>query len=138
MRLPLLATAAVAGFALAAAGGARPANPVLVAKVGYHNAFTISLRFPNGKLVRTLPAGTYSIVVHDYSRLHNFALGSQTDNRRIFTGSIRGIGTKTYTVTLTPGSYAYACSAHFRIMNGTFVVTGDEPTTSTDSTTTTG
>jgi hypothetical protein len=141
MRTTLLAAAALAGFALAAAGSARPANPVLVANVGYHNRFTISLRFPNGKLVQTLPAGTYSIVVHDYSRLHNFALGSQTENRRIFTGGIRGIGTKTYTVTLTPGAYAHACSAHFRTMNGTFVVTeSNETTTTTTSTepTTTG
>lgn len=136
MRMTLLAAAALAGFALAAAGSARPANPVLVAKVGYHNTFTISLRFPNGKLVRTLPAGTYTIVVHDYSRLHNFALGSQTEGRRIFTGSIRGIGTKSYTVTFTPGSYAYACSAHFRVMNGTFVVTGASDTTTTAPTTT--
>jgi len=138
--MTLLAALALAGFALATAGGARPANPVLVAKTGYHNAFTIALRFTNGKLVRTLPAGTYSIVVHDYSHLHNFALGSQTDNRRIFTGSIRGIGTRTYTVTLTPGNYAYACSAHFRTMNGTFVVTGasDSTTTATEPTTTGG
>jgi plastocyanin len=134
MRMTLLA-AAVAGFALAAAGTARPGNPVLVGKVGYHNAFKIALRFPNGQLVRTLPAGTYTIVVHDYSRLHNFALGSQTDNRRIFTGSIRGIGTKTYTVTFTPGSYAYACSAHFRTMNGTFVVTAPSDTTTGETTT---
>ena len=139
MRMTLLVAAALAGFALAAAGTARPANPVLVAKVGFHNTFTISLRFPNGKLVRTLPAGTYSIVVHDYSRLHNFALGSQTANRRIFTGSVRGIGTKTYTVTFTPGSYAYACSVHFRTMHGSFVVTGpSDTTTSTTAPTTTG
>ena len=136
--MTLLAAAALAGFALATAAGARPANPVLIAKVGYHNTFTIALRFPNGTRVRTLPAGTYTIVVHDYSRLHNFALGSQTENRRIFTGSIRGIGTKTYTVTLTPGSYAYACSAHFRTMNGTFVVTGPTDTTTTEPTTTGG
>jgi hypothetical protein len=133
--MTLLAAVALAGFALATAGGARPANPVLVAKVGYHNAFTIALRFPDGTRVHTLPAGTYSIVVHDYSRLHNFALGSQTDNRRIFTGSILGIGTRTYTVTLTPGSYAYACSAHFRTMNGTFVVTGADTTTTEPTTT---
>jgi len=35
----------------------------------------------------------------------------------------RWVGTKTYTVTLDPGTYAYACSVHFRTMNGTFVVT---------------
>ena len=62
--------------------------------------------------------------MHDYSKFHNFALGSQTTNKRLFTGGIRWVGTKTYTVTLAAGNYAYACSAHFRTMNGTFVVTG--------------
>ena len=62
--------------------------------------------------------------MHDYSRLHNFALGSITKNTRIFTGGIRFVGTKRYTVKLTPGKYAYACSAHPSTMNGTFTVTG--------------
>ena len=122
MRKILLA-AALAGAALLLPGLARAQNPVLVAKVGLHNSYTISLRTPDGKLVRSIPAGTYSIVVHDYSKLHNFALGSQTENKRLFTGGIRWVGTKTYTVTLDPGTYAYACSVHFRTMNGTFVVT---------------
>ena len=104
-------------------GLAQAQNPVLIAKVGLHNSYTISLRTPDGKLVRSIPAGTYSIVVHDYSKFHNFALGSQTENKRLFTGGIRWVGTKTYTVTLVPGNYAYACSVHFRTMNGTFVVT---------------
>ncbi len=122
MRKTLFA-AAVAGALLALPGLARAQNPVLIGRVGLHNSYTISLRTPAGKLVRSIPAGTYSIVVHDYSRLHNFALGSQTENKRLFTGGIRWVGTKTYTVTLQPGSYAYACSVHFRTMNGTFVVT---------------
>ena len=108
---------------------------MLIGKVGYHNAYQIALRTPDGRLVRSIPAGTYTIVVHDYSKIHNFALGSQTENKRLFTGGIRWVGTKTYTVTLTPGNYAYACSAHFRTMNGTFVVTAP-PTTTTTTTTT--
>ena len=70
---------------------------MLVAKVGLHDAYTISLRTPNGKVVHSIPAGTYSIVVHDYSKIHNFALGSQTENKRIFTSGIPWVGTKTYT-----------------------------------------
>jgi len=122
MRKTLFA-AALAGALLMLPGLAKAQNPVLIGRVGLHNSYTISLRTPDGKLVRSIPAGTYSIVVHDYSRFHNFALGSQTENKRLFTGGIRWIGTKTYTVTLHPGSYAYACSVHFRTMNGTFVVT---------------
>jgi plastocyanin len=97
--------------------------PVLVAKTGFDDSFTITLETADGMPVTSIPAGQYSIVVHDYSKIHNFALGSVTQNTRIFTGSISGVGTETYTVTLTPGVYAYACSAHFQTMHGTFVVT---------------
>jgi hypothetical protein len=107
-----------------------PATPVsaspsndLIGQVGLHDAFRISLTLPNGRPVRSIPAGTYTFVIHDYSSLHNFALGSITQNRRIFTGSIHGTGTETYIVKLTPGRYAYACSAHPTIMNGAFQVT---------------
>ncbi len=125
MRKPLRSIPALAaGLALALPAAAISAQqPILIGRVGLHNAFKITLTFPNGQLVRTIPAGTYTIVVHDYSTIHNFALGSQTQNRRIFTGSVPGTGTKTYTVTLTPGTYTYACSAHPQIMNGTFTVT---------------
>jgi len=39
------------------------------------------------------------------------------------TTGIRWIGTKRYTLTLAPGNHAHGCSAHYRTMNGTFVVT---------------
>ncbi|HLX21407.1 MAG TPA: hypothetical protein VKR23_14770 [Gaiellaceae bacterium] len=122
MRKGLFLLVVIAAVALPGSGRAA-AHPVLVGKVGLHDAFSISLTFPNGKLVHSIPAGTYTIVVHDYSALHNFALGSVTQNRRIFTGSVTGIGTKTYTVKLTLGDYAYACSAHPQVMHGAFVVT---------------
>ena len=107
---------------------ARPANSILVGKVGsarlhHHNAYIITLTLPDGQPVTSIPAGTYTFVIHDYSRIHNFALGSQTANKRLFTGGIRWRGTKRYVVTLTPGTYVYACSAHFQTMYGTFSVT---------------
>ena len=102
MKRTLLALLAAA--VLVAPGLARAPHPLLIASVGLHDAFTISLRTPDGKLVRSLPAGTYSIVVHDHSKLHNFALGSVTENRRLFTTSVPWVGTRTYTVTLTPGT----------------------------------
>ena len=118
---------AVAGalicLALPFTSAARSSTPTLIGKVGLHDAFVITLTFPNGKRVKSIPAGTYTIVVHDYSKLHNFALGSQTANKRLFTGSIPGVSTRSYTVRLKPGAYAYACSAHFQTMNGTFVAT---------------
>ncbi|HSX21289.1 MAG TPA: hypothetical protein VLE97_00780 [Gaiellaceae bacterium] len=132
MRLLLLP--ALLGLALAfafAAEGRTQANPILVGKVGFHNAYKITLQLPDGTPVTTIPAGTYSIKVVDYSKVHNFALGSVTDNTRLFTGNVRTTGTKTYTVTLTPGKYAYACSAHPFTMNGTFVVTPADAATTT-------
>lgn len=117
---------------LALAGSAQ--NPVLIGKVGFHNRYTITLQTPNGKPVTTLTAGTYSIRVYDYSTIHNFALGSMTENKRIFTGGIATTGIKTYVVTLTPGTYAYACSAHPFSMNGTFTVTAPAGAATTTTT----
>ena len=111
-------------LALALVPSTAATTKILVARVGLHDSYVISLKTPAGRVVRTIPAGTYTIVVHDYSRLHNFALGSQTANRRLFTGGVRWTGTKSYKVTLTPGHYAYACSAHPYTMNGTFTVVG--------------
>jgi hypothetical protein len=105
--------------------GAGSAPSTLIAAVGLHDAYTITLKSPDGRLVKRIPAGTYTIVVHDHSRIHNFALGSQTANKRLFTTGIPWVGVKRYTLHLVPGSYAYACSAHFRTMNGTFVVTAN-------------
>lgn len=130
MRLILLATLAALGLACAAQARTQT-NPILIGKVGFHNAYKITLQTPDGKPVTSVPAGTYSMKVIDYSKIHNFALGSITDNKRIFTGGVRTTGTKTYTVTLTPGKYAYACSAHPFTMNGTFVVTDPTATTTT-------
>ncbi len=106
---------------------ATPANPVLIGRDGSanaHDAFVIRLTFANGRRVTSIPPGRYRLVVHDYSSMHNFALGSQTQNKRLITTGVRWQGTKTYTLVLSPGRYAYACSVHFRTMNGTFIVTG--------------
>jgi len=122
-RVLFLLLGALAVGAILLPSTARSSTPTLVGKVGLHDSFTITLTFSNGKRVKSIPAGTYALVVHDYSKLHNFALGSQTANKRLLTGSIPGVGTKTYTLRLTAGKYAYACSAHPTTMNGTFVVT---------------
>lgn len=118
-----LAAAALVALSLAAASSAPAANPTLVGKVGFHDRYSITLTFANGKRVKTLKAGTYTLVVHDYSSIHNFALGSQTQTKRLLTTGIPWIGTRRYTLHLAPGHYAYACSAHFQTMVGTFVVT---------------
>src|SRR5262245_5372427 len=105
--------------------GSAPATaadpPLLIGTVG--PGFTIDLTDANGKHVDVLTAGTYNLLVHDLSDVHNFALGSQTTNERLMTGSVEGVGDENYTLNLTPGRYAYACSAHPFTMNGTFTVT---------------
>ena len=116
-RIVLLALLALAlGTAPVASGDL----PTLVGTVG--PGFTIDLQDANGKHVDVLTAGTYTLLVHDLSDVHNFALGSQTTNTRILTGSVEGVGDETYTLDLAPGRYAYACSAHPDTMNGTFIV----------------
>jgi hypothetical protein len=97
----------------------------LVGTVG--PGFTIDLADANGKHVDVLTAGRYEFVVHDLSDVHNFALGSITTNTRLFTGGIEFVGDETFTLDLTPGSYAYACSAHPDTMNGRFRVLAATP-----------
>ena len=94
--------------------------PLLIGTDG--PGFTIDLTDADGKHVDVLTAGTYTLLVHDLSDVHNFALGSQTTNTRLVTTGIEYIGDETYTLDLAPGRYAYACSAHFETMNGSFVV----------------
>ena len=117
-----IVVAAAAFAALLLAPGGHAATAVLLGKTGYHGAYRITLTFSDGRPVKTLPAGTYTLIVHDYSRIHNFALGSQTQNKRLLTTGIPWVGTRRYTLRLVRGSYAYACSAHYQTMNGTFTV----------------
>lgn len=91
--------------------------------------FTIDLTDANGKHVDTLVAGKYELLVHDLSDIHNWALGSQTTNTRILQTDVPFVGDQTFTVDLTPGRYAYACSAHPDTMNGTFIVVPPAVTT---------
>jgi len=123
MQTFLAVTIAAGALASTASPAPSAANPTLIGKVGLHDAYTITLTFTSGRKVKTLPAGTYTLIVHDYLKIHNFALGSQTQNKRLLTTGIPWVGTRKYRLRLVPGSYAFACSAHFRTMNGTFVVT---------------
>jgi hypothetical protein len=122
-RLILAALIVVATVVFAANAGARPAmtHPKLIGAVGKNEAFTITLRTASGKLVRTLPAGTYTFVIHDFSSIHNFALNGPHGLSRTFTG-IAAITTKTATLRLTAGKYKYVCAAHPTTMFHFFTV----------------
>jgi len=105
--------------ALGAAGGARADNPVLTGSVGANDAFTISLAGPTGAPVGNLDPGTYTLLVHDLSELHNFHLvGPGVD----VSTPVEQTGDFTFTVTLVDGTYTFMCDPHQTVMKGSFTV----------------
>src|SRR5215208_3894506 len=110
-----LLTAAAAVAALAFAGPTAADNPQLAGVTG--PGFTISLADANGNDVRHLDPGTYTLTVNDRSEDHDFHLfGPGVD----VATTIDFVGTKTFTVTLTDGSYTYVCDPHASVMMGGF------------------
>ncbi len=94
-------------------------NPMLVGNVGANDAYSIALGDANGNAVTRLDPGTYTLVIHDHSAIHNFHLsGPGVD----VSSTVPEIGDKTFTITLTNGKYVFDCDAHFSRMNGTFLV----------------
>jgi plastocyanin len=111
-RLALVTVLAAALAAvLSATALARPnAHPKLIGVVGKNDAYSISLAF-NGKIAKTLKAGTYTIVIHDDSQLHNYELDGPHGTSWTFT-QVPFVGTKTVTLKLVPGAYKAYCSLH--------------------------
>jgi plastocyanin len=115
----LVLTLTLLGVALALAASGTAATPKLVGTAG--PGFTITVK-KAGAAVKTLKAGTYTIVVHDKSSSHNFHLLGRGVNKST---SIGGTGTRTWTVTLKKGTYTFQCDVHaVDGMKGTFKVTG--------------
>jgi hypothetical protein len=115
MRIALLAAASAAALVLA--GPTAADNPMLVGTVG--PGFSISLHDPAGNAVSQIDPGTYTLVVHDLSDIHNFDLSgpgvaAKTD--------IEFVGDQTFTVTFVEGRYSYVCDAHFATMSGKLTV----------------
>jgi hypothetical protein len=124
-----IAALAVTLAFFASASAARADNPTLTGNVGQGDAFIISLTGPDGKPVTHLDPGTYSLVVHDHSSIHNFDLFGP-GNVAVAT-TIEGTGDSTFTITLVPGKYSYVCDAHVT-MRGSFTVgSSAAPTTTT-------
>lgn len=94
-----------------------PAPPRrLVATVG--PTATISLTL-NGRRVRSLAAGRYTIVVRDRSRRHNFHLTGPGVNRRT---AVARTGTFTWAVTFRAGVHRFVSDPQARRIRGTFTV----------------
>jgi plastocyanin len=107
-----------AALAVTAAGVGNAATPKLTGVAG--PGFTITLK-SGGKPVKTLKAGTYTVVVSDKSSEHNFHLFGPGVNK---TTSVPFVGSKTWTVTLKAGKYTFQCDVHASSgMKGTFKVT---------------
>jgi hypothetical protein len=116
--------AAAAGFLAGPAVGTRADPPTLDAIVGTNDAFTIGLFFPDGRPVRTLAPGTYTVLVHDRSAIHNFHLASNFDPTVNFRTDVDFVGDRSFTVTFRPDTeYVYACEPHWQVMNGRFTTT---------------
>ena len=125
--MKLIAAVALAA-ALFGASGARADSPALTGTVGTGDSFTISLAGPDGHAVTNLDPGTYTLLVHDRSDIHNFHLfgpGGVDVSTDIGT-----VGDKTFTVDLVAGKYTYVCDAH-PSMKGTFTVGGATAATTT-------
>jgi len=115
------ATAAVLALVLAAAAfGRTHAAPTLTGTVG--PGYTITLKM-NNKVVKTLKAGSYKLVIHDKASIHAFSLDGPNGYAKDFT-TVPFVGTKTFTVKLVAGSYKYYCPPHEPTMFGRFTVTG--------------
>jgi len=115
----------LAVVAVAALGGPAAAdNPVLIAKVGENDSFNISLTDATGAKVTHLDPGDYTIQVSDLSDMHNFDLTGPGVSKS--TG-VSDIGSQTWNVTFTDGTYKFQCDIHPTTMKGTFTV-GTPPT----------
>ncbi|HZT91296.1 MAG TPA: hypothetical protein VFA05_04575 [Gaiellaceae bacterium] len=97
------------------------ATPTLVGVVGKNNAYKISLTM-NGRRVKNLKHGTYKVVIHDDSSLHNYELDGPHGKSWTFT-SVPFKGTKTFTLNLVAGKYKAYCAPHEAIMFQHFTVT---------------
>jgi plastocyanin len=106
----LAAIAAALAVTGLAAGATR--NNTLIATDG--PGFTITMN------KTTVKAGTYTIVVHDKSNIHNFHLIGPGVNKLT---SVPAVATTTWKVTLKKGTYKFVCDPHATSMKGVLRVT---------------
>jgi plastocyanin len=117
---PILILAALVITAAIASSAARATTTRtrLVGTVG--PGLDIVLRSSSGRVVTMLRHGTYIVVVHDRSRIHDFHLSGPGVNKVVT--NVGFVGTKTIRLTLKPGRYRYVCDPHAFVMHGAFRV----------------
>jgi uncharacterized repeat protein (TIGR01451 family) len=109
--------AATIGLGLAFVGPGKAANTMLVGTVGPDYTITLT---QGGNPVASLDPGSYTILVHDNSPMHDFHLvGPGVDE----TTDVPFTGDVTWTVNLAAGgSYRFLCDPHEDEMSGTLSV----------------
>jgi hypothetical protein len=115
------------GVGLGSARGSRADNQ-LVGDVGQGDSYSISLKDANGVAVKHLDPGTYTLLLRDHSGIHNFDLNGPGVS---VSTDIPAIENKTFTITLTDGTYFFQCDAHAGQMKGSFTVGSVTSTTTT-------
>ena len=129
-RIGVLFGASVVALTLAIAGFAGSSqNPTLIGFVGTNDGFDIGLVDANGTPITRVAPGTYTFLIRDRSRLHNFHFASNEDRTVDFRTELDFVGEQSFTVTLQADTrYAYACEPHWQTMNGELVTSpGSSP-----------
>jgi hypothetical protein len=80
---------------------------------------TITLKRANGTTLRHTTPGAHRFAISDRSGIHNFHLLGAGVSKK--TG-IAFVGSRTWTVTLSVGTYKFRCDAHPKTMRGSFNV----------------
>ena len=111
----LLLVATVGAAALVLSGPIAADNTQLVGNVG--PGYSISLRDASGNAVTQLDPGTYTLLVHDQSDIHNFDLSGPGVKAAT---DIEFVGDKSFTITIAQGTYNFVCDAHSSLMHGKF------------------
>jgi hypothetical protein len=94
-----------------------PVRPKLLATVG--PKATISLRSATGAVIRSVKAGTYSIVVRDRTKVHNFHLVGKGVNRKSGPASV---ATTTWVVKLQAGVLRFYSDKAPKTVKGSITV----------------
>jgi plastocyanin len=108
--------------ALVLSSSASADNPVLTGDVGLNDAFAITLQDVGGNAVTHLDPGTYTLVIHDHSAIHNFHLFGPGTSATVASTDVEFVGDMTFTIMLADGTYTFVCDAHPTVMKGTFTV----------------
>ena len=114
--VPLALLVAVAALAFSATAPAAAKAKSLTGTDG--PGFTITLK-SGSAAVKKLKAGSYTVVIHDKSNIHNFHLTGPGVNKKTGVGFV---GNQTWKVKLKKGTYKYKCDPHASFMKGSFTV----------------